>query len=204
MAVRRRLGRWLSCALARSKWAWHMSAPRTDRLVALIILYGLVLTACTHSLAPSAVQVFRDNRFAVTFDYPAGLHRTDKIHRISSSGSNALAATALAADHDNVITIAKFDLHAPVTKDNLDRFTTLFDNVVANVSGRPEHGASIQVGGLPALRYDDVPAPAVADGTSRVVLIIDQTIEYSLTCQSTPAKRLRVIAACDQILLTLS
>lgn len=98
----------------------------------------------------------------------------------------------------------KYVNERPVTASDLDVLLPQFDEAVGNLSAHPVKGTITEIGGLPSIRYDDVEVEGSVPLQSRLAFIFDERDQYLLNCQSTPARRQELNAACDRVLETLA
>lgn len=147
--------------------------------------------------------VFDREEFGFTFEYPTDFTESDDVKIDENLGSEAAASYGIGLDDDNVILVQRYDIEATVTDSNLDQVKRQLDALLSKyVSGTST--TPTEVAGLPALTADGVPVATVSEGESRFVFFFDGDVEYELNCQSTPAHRDEIEAACDQALETLS
>lgn len=146
---------------------------------------------------------FEAKGFGITFDYPEGFEESDDVTINEQQGSEAKESRAVGLDEDNGIIVQRYSLQQNITKDNLDLAKAEFDALVAGLSPDAAKGATTEVAGLPALRYDKVPVGSVEKGESRLIVVFDGATEYLINCQSTPDKRSEINEACDQAVDTL-
>ena len=149
-------------------------------------------------------KTFSHEDFAVTFKYPGNLQQGRVSEVAESAGGEPEAQTALAIDEANAIFLAKYDVNAEVTKENIDSFVPQVDQVVQQLTGNPVSGTTVEVAGLPAIRYDDLALTTPPQGQSRLVFIFDGSVEYMVNCQSTPEEREAITRGCDRALTTMS
>ena len=152
----------------------------------------------------SSEKTFSHGDFAISFKYPGTLQQGQVKAVAESAGGEPLAQTALAVDEANAIFLAKYDVNAEVTPENIDAFVPQVDQVVHQLTGSPVSGRTVEVGGLPGVRYDGVGLRTPPQGQSRLVFLFDGSVEYLVNCQSTPEEREEIIRACDRVLTTLS
>ena len=149
-------------------------------------------------------KTFSDDEFRLTFTYPDDMKEGEVTQIDESAGEGkAVARAALGFDSDNIIGLTKYELSAFVTSANLRGVMPELNGVVSDLAGRPMEGEVTEIGGFPAARYDVLALDAPAQGETRLVYLFDQNVEYQVNCQSTPAKRTELNAACDQVLATL-
>ena len=149
-------------------------------------------------------ETFSHEEFAITFKYPGNFEQGRVSEVAESAGGEPEAQTALAIDEANAIFLAKYDVNAEVTKENIDSFVPQVDQVVQQLTGTPASGRTVEVAGLPAIRYDDLDLRTPPQGQSRLVFVFDGNIEYLVNCQSTPEEREAVTRGCDRVLTTMS
>lgn len=176
-------------------------------LVAVVLVALLVVTldGCGgDGSRASNEKTFSHDGFAITFRYPGNLREAKVSEAIESAGGEPAAETALAIDETNAIFLAKYDINPEVDHGNLGTFVPELDRVVGEQTGSPVGGKTSEVGGLPAIRYDDVELRSPPQGRSRLVYLFDGAVEYLVNCQSTPEKRDEITRACDRVLTTMS
>ncbi len=198
--------------------------PKVRPLI-LVVALGVALAGCggggdestTDTSTPSTgspvtsrpearpgTKTFRNDKFGITFDYPDDFKPGTVTGTAEAAGGKPVAETAVALDEDNALFIAKYVLAAAVTEQNVDDALPEVDSLVRQLSGQPARGRLVEVGGLPAIRYDDVSLKEPANGKSRLAFVFIQNNEYLVNCQSTPPKRSEVDRACDLALGTLA
>ena len=176
--------------------------PRVFRL-AFVAALVTALAACGGG-DDSGPKTFRNDDFGFTFRYPGDFEQGTVKSRAETPGGEPVAETALALDEDNALLIAKYALDVAVTGANIEDVVPEVDGLVRQLTGQPASGRTGEVGGLPAIRYDDVSLKQPPNGRSRLVFLFDQRTEYLINCQSTPAEREEVDRGCDQVLSTLA
>lgn len=152
----------------------------------------------------SSEKTFTHEDFAISFKYPGNLKESRVGETAQSAGGEPVAQTALAVDEANAIFLAKYDVNAEVTRENIGTFVPQVDQVVQQLTGNPISGTTVEVGGLPGVRYDDVALAKPPQGQSRLVFLFDGSVEYLVNCQSTPEERGEITRACDRVLTTMS
>jgi hypothetical protein len=172
-------------------------------LLAAVVLGALVGCGGDGDSA-SSEKTFSHDDFAISFKYPGNLKTSKVGETAQSAGGEPVAQTALAVDEANAIFLAKYDVNAEVTKENIATFVPQVDEVVEQLTGNPIGGTTVAVGGLPGVRYDDVALANPPQGQSRLVFLFDGSVEYLVNCQSTPEERAKITRACDRVLTTMS
>ena len=157
----------------------------------------------TSAVDRSSGKTFRNNDFGFTFRYPDDFEQGTVKSSAETAGGEPVAETALALDEDNALFIAKYALNVAVTGANIEDVVPEVDGLVRQLTGQPASGRTGEVGGLPAVRYDNVSLKEPPNGMSRLVFLFDQKTEYLINCQSTPSEREEVERGCDQVLSTL-
>ncbi len=152
----------------------------------------------------SGEKTFTHEAFAISFKYPGYLKESKVSETAQSAGGEPVAQTALAVDEANAIFLAKYEVNAEVTRENIGTFVPQVDQVVQQLTGNPISGTTVEVGGLPGVRYDDVALAKPPQGQSRLVFLFDGSVEYLVNCQSTPEERGEITRACDRVLTTMS
>ncbi len=151
-----------------------------------------------------ATATFRDDRFDVTFEYPADfeLGRETTVQR--TAGSESTARRGVGLDEDNAIFLSRYDLAAEVGEENADEVQAELDGVVSELVDAEVTGRRADVGGFIAFRYDDLAVEPPADGVSDLVFLFEGRTQYQVNCQSTPLHRSRIEAACELAVDTLA
>lgn len=180
------------------------SQGRSGVAVAVVVALLVALAGCGDDGDTPAEKTFRDDAFSLTFKYPGKFKAVEASKPSRSAGGEPVAHTALAIDEANAIFLARYDLAAAVTSDNLASIVPEVDSLVSQLAGEPASGRTVEVGGLPAIQYDDVDLEEPPEGKSRLVAIFDGSVEYMLNCQSTPEEREEITRGCDLALRTLA
>jgi hypothetical protein len=184
---------------------------RRASLAAVVAAVALLLAGCGGSGdsggsgdggGGNGEKTFSDDRFALTFSYPDDL-RSGEITSVDKAVGTSEADVAIGLDSDNLITISKFELNAPVTSANIATAASEGDGVIAELVGHPVHGEVTEIAGLPAVSYEAIPLDEPAQGESRMLFVFDNKDQYQIDCQSTPEKRAELHAACDHVLGSL-
>jgi hypothetical protein len=147
-------------------------------------------------------ETFDTDGIGVTFKYPSDFKPIKSISFGQSAGADAAARGGVSVDAVNAIIVSRYDLKATIDKDNLAKFKREVDDVIAKLAGKPVSGGEVEYGGLPGYEYS-ISLTKPPNGLSRLVVLFDQTTEYLVNCQSTPAKRDQVEEACRKALDTL-
>ena len=150
----------------------------------------------------NGTKTFEAAEVPVTFQYPASWETSTDPSIASQAGGNAALVRAVALDDHNVIVVETFDLNIAITKSNVNRAKPELDDVVAQLTDKPETGKRVKFAGLPGFEYT-VEVTDPVDAQSRAVFLFDGKTEIELNCQSTSDKRSEVNEACDQALSTL-
>jgi hypothetical protein len=170
------------------------------RLACFVVsIATLSLTSC----GDDSDQVFDRDGFSFTFQYPEGFEETTDISIDQPLGSAPEENVAIALDEHDALLVQRFTLEVQIDEDNLD----LARQEIGRLLAQLDPGASLtagEVAGLPALTADQVTAPSVEGGESRLTFIFDGDQEYLINCQSTPDKRSEIAAACTMALDTLT
>ena len=148
-------------------------------------------------------KTFRDDNFGIAFQYPDDFRVGEVTSIAQAAGGKPVARAAVALDEDNALFVVKYLLATAVTEQNVTDVLPEVDGLVGQLSGQPARGRIVELGGLPAVRYDDVSLTEPANGKSRLAFVFDRNSEYLINCQSTPPARAKVDDACDQALGTL-
>jgi hypothetical protein len=118
-------------------------------------------------------------------------------------GSEAADRVALASDDDNMIVVERSTLNVEVDESNLDQVKQEVDQLFQQVDPSAEAQPG-EIAGLPSLSVDAIAVPTPEDGQSRYTVLFEGDQEYLINCQSTPAGRPEIEAACDLALETLT
>jgi hypothetical protein len=145
---------------------------------------------------------FSSRGIGVTFTYPSSFKPIDKISFQRTAGAEAAARGGVALDKDDAIIVSRYDLKVKITARNLARYKGEVDSVIGRLAGTPVSGRRVTYGGLPGYAYT-ISLTNPASGVSRMAVLFDQATEYLVNCQSTPAKRSAIDAACRTALDTL-
>lgn len=202
----------------------HLTRARPGwRTVPLMVLglVGSLLTACTSdgaisssatdkaSTTKAAVRrtgtVFADPRYGINFTYPKDWRTGNAEDNAKQSTANKPVARAtIGLDDDNGIFVLRYDLAGTVPSSLPPEVATEVNGIVTQISGQPSVGTPTEIGGLPAIRYEEFPLlDDAAKRASRVTFLFDGNAEYEINCQSTPEGRNKVNQGCDQVLATL-
>ena len=173
------------------------------RSVLLLTGAALVLgTAACGGSGGGGDQTFDADGIGVTFKYPSDFKPIKSISFGQSAGADAAARAGVSVDSVNAIIVSRYELKVPITKDNLAKFKGEVDNVISQLAGKRVSGHEVEYGGFPGYEYT-ISLAKPANGQSRLVVLFDQTTEYLVNCQSTPAKRDQIEVACRKALDTL-
>jgi len=150
-------------------------------------------------------HVFSDKNFGFNFTYPKDWSERDpEVDAAQSTGGKPVARAAVGLDNDNAILLLRNDLSQAVAAADLPGHVSELDGIVGQLSGQQSSGTVTEIGGLPAVRYEEV---ALRDDTggrnSRIVFLFDGHTEYELNCQSNAEGRNKINQGCDRALATL-
>lgn len=153
--------------------------------------------------ASEPTKTFTDRDFDITFEYPADLDVMDNVSFGATTGSSGPEASAGAKlGLEDFFAVQRFALNTAVTEQNLEQFVPEADAVFGELAGEDVAAELLEVGGLPALRYEFGPTQPNG-GATRATLVFDGETEYLFTCKSTEAHSEEINAACDVALETL-
>lgn len=169
---------------------------------------GAPVLVCALALAAVAGcgggdKSFHQNGIGITFRYPSAFDQTSRVSFGESAGASAVARGAIALDRTNIITVSRYALKVPITKESLVRYKGEVDGVIGQLAGKPVSGQEVEYGGLPGYQYS-IGLQKPANGASRMVVLFDKATEYLLNCQSVPDGRDAVEKACRTALDTLT
>jgi hypothetical protein len=164
-------------------------------------MLGVTISACGDD---SDVSTFEREGFPFTFEYPGDFELSEDVGFSQSLGQQSEEDTvALGIDDDDALILQSFTLNLEVTADNLSLAKREFDRLLQQVDPSAD-GEEGTIAGFPSLTYDAVDLTTPEDGISRYTVFFEGDQEYLINCQSTPAERDQIEAACDQALETLT
>ena len=166
----------------------------------LLTLAVVLIAGCGGS--DDEVERFEEDGYRISFEYPGDLERTDDVELSETSGQ-AEDTLALGLSEDSAIFIQRYRLQQEVTAENAESAKREIDAVLTRLSGSEVEGEPIEVGDLPAYRYELERLETPEDGRSTIVVVLDGDTEYFLNCQSVPDEREELQEACEQMIDTL-
>ncbi len=199
----------------------HSHRERRGRHTSVLVLagvFGVTLMGCSSEATTSSAndkpattsvtrtgQVFSDKDFGFNFTYPKDWSEGEpQDDAAQSAGGKPGARAAVGLDNDNAILMLRYDLSDDVGAAQLPDHVSELDGIVSQFSGNQSSGTVTDIGGLPAVGYEEF---ALADDasarSSRIVFLFDGKTEYEINCQWTPEGRERINQGCDQVLATL-
>jgi hypothetical protein len=145
----------------------------------------------------------------VTFDYPADLIdvTSQESFNAQTQNSNVVWSVDLGfADLIDVVDITAYG-QTGITPANLAAHKTEITNTITGLFGSGTVSGPIDttLGGLSGYEFDG--SGTTSDGTpftSVIVVVFNDTLEYFVNCQSTPAHSPEIAAACDEIRSTFA
>lgn len=93
----------------------------------------------------------------------------------------------------------RYDLKATIGKGDLEAVKPEVDQLFEQALGQPADGKATEIGGLPALMYAFT-VKGRPDEESRLHVIFDGNVEYTINCQSNDERREDLEKACDTAL----
>jgi len=199
----------------------HSHGARERRHTLVLVLasvLGATLVGCSSEATTSAANdtpgttkvtrtghVFSDSNFRFNFSYPKDWFKgSANKDADQSTGGKPTARAAVGFDDDNGVLMSRYDLSADVTAAELPDHVSELDGIVSQFSGQRSSGTVADIGGLPAVAYEEFALPEDPNGrSSRVIFLFDGKTEYEINCQWTAQGRERVNQGCDQVLGTL-
>lgn len=148
-------------------------------------------------------MTFEREGFPFTFEYPDSFELTEDVSVAQTLGGGSDDSVALALDDDNAIIVSRFTLNVEVDESNLAQVKQEADQLFQQVDPSAEAQPG-EIAGFPSLSLDAVAVPTPEDGESRYTVLFEGDQEYTINCQSTPAGRPEIEAACDLALETLT
>ena len=181
-----------------------MSRRLSSLALALALAAALALSACGGDDSDdSSPKTFSNDAYPFTFEYPGSLVETSDVSVDQNLGSGqANDNVGLGLTESDLILLQHVTLNAQVTQDDFDAVKKQFDQLISQVQPGAS-GTAGETGGFPSITYEDVPAPSVQDGTSKITFLFEGDNEYLINCQSTPDRSDEIASACDQVLSTL-
>ena len=172
---------------------------RSSWLPALLACVVVMPVAC----GSSEPEMFDEEGFAITFEYPGDFERTTDVNAERGEGVPE-ESVALAMSEDNAIFVQRYGLGRTVTAGDARAVQRELDEVLGDLAGTEVSGERIDAGGLLAFRYeiDDLQEPE--DGRSTIVAVFDGDTEYFINCQSVPDGREELDEACERAIETLA
>jgi hypothetical protein len=168
----------------------------------LLGIFALAIEAVGCGGGGSSDKSFDVDGIGITFKYPSDFKPIKNISFGQSAGADAAARAGISVDTVNAITVSRYDLKVPITKDNLAKFKAEVDSVISQLAGKRVNGREVEYGGLPGYEYT-ISLTRPVRGLSRLEVLFDRATEYLFNCQSAPAKRSKVEDACRKALDTL-
>jgi len=149
--------------------------------------------------------VFSNSQFGFNFTYPKEWQEAEiKGDPDQSFGSKPTARIAVALDDNNAVLLARYDLAQTVTAADVAGQVSDLNGAMTQFAGEPTAGTVTEIGGLPAVGYNEFALPNDPDTrSSRVTFLFDGNVEYEINCQSNPEGHDELNKACDQVLSTL-
>jgi hypothetical protein len=178
-----------------------LSLPRIVPQAAALVCLALAIAGCGSS--DEEVERFDEQGYGITFEYPGELERTEDVS-LSESAGEAQDTLALALSEQSGIFVQRYRLRERVTEENLDAARREFERLLSRLTGGRVEGETLDVGELPALRYEIEDLETPPDGRSTIVIVLDDRTEYFLNCQSVPDDRAELQDACRQMIETLA
>jgi hypothetical protein len=172
------------------------------RRTGLLLLSLIALAVETAGCGGGGDKSFDATGIGITFKYPSGFKQIKDVSFGRSAGANAAARAGISVDAVNAITVSRYDLKVPITKDNVAKFKGEVDNVISQLAGKRVSGHEVEYAGFPGYEYT-ISLTKPANGLSRLEVLFDRATEYLFNCQSTPPKRSKIEDACRQALDTL-
>jgi hypothetical protein len=193
-----------ACSKGSSSQGSASSAAATSSPTTVISPTPATTPSASTSAAP---QTYASN--GVTFDYPAYLTdvTSQESFNAQTQNSNVVWGVDLGfADLINVVDVTAYG-QTGITPANLAAHKTEITNTITGLFGSGTVSGPIDttLGGLSGYEFDG--SGTTSDGTpftSVIVVVFNDTLEYFVNCQSTPAQSAEIAAACDQIRSTFA
>ena len=149
---------------------------------------------------------FEREGFPFTFEYPDSFELRENVtvgQTLGGESDEVDDRVALALDDDNLIAVERVALEVVVDESNLDQAKQELDQLFQQVDPSAESQPG-EIAGLRSLSLDAIAVPTPEDGESRFTVLFEGDQQYVIACQSTPAGRPEIEAACDLALETLT
>ena len=172
--------------------------PSLLRLLPLLACLLLVPVAC----GSDEPEMFDEEGFGITFEYPGDFERTTDID-VDRGVGEATESVALATSEDNAIFVQRYELDRTVTPDDAEAVKAELDRVLGELAGTEISGKRVDAGGPLAFRYEIVKLQTPENGRSTIVAVFDGDVEYFINCQSVPDGREELDEACERAIETL-
>ncbi len=174
----------------------------TRRRVACIGHAAALLAVAWGGSASGGSKTFDEKGFAITFKYPSSFETATSITFAKRAGGAAVDRKGMGLDAYNLIIVSRFQLRVSVTSANVAQVRNESDRLFSQVFGKRLHGRRIVIGGLPGYEYRGALSKP-PQGRSRIEVLFDRKVEYTVSCQSTPKRRAELDRGCQQALRTL-
>jgi hypothetical protein len=142
-----------------------------------------------------------------SFSYPEEWTEGEEFEARAQLGREATSQVAVAPGHGQDGVLVEVGPVSPsISGGNIDQFKAEFAQAVESlfqeVEGELTAGpARVQVGGLPALRFEATGVTSQGVRTrSRLTLVFDGLTQYTVNCQFTPEGAEEIERGCDQVL----
>jgi hypothetical protein len=143
------------------------------RRTGLLLLGIIALAVETAGCGGGSDKSFDAKGIGITFKYPSDFKQIKDVSFGRSAGANAAARAGISVDAVNAITVSRYELKIPITKDNLAKFKGEVDNVISELAGKRVSGHQVEHGGLPGYEYT-ISLTKPANGLSRLEVLFDQ------------------------------
>jgi hypothetical protein len=185
-------------------------APRPARRglaltpVALIVLAGLVLSACNAS-STGGIQTYRAH--GVSFDYPAGWRHASQSTNVAVGAVRyKLWGTAFGMDRAHWINVGAYRVNpgpeiglGPVPPGVKTNFRRLYKQVGGVLQAGPE---KITMGGMPGLLARGTRTDQGVVVGNTFAFAFNGTTEYVVICEHERQDTAGMVRACDQVIRT--
>ncbi len=152
--------------------------------------------------ASGGSKTFDEKGFAFTFKYPSSFQKATSITTAKHAGGSAVDRKGVGLDRYNLIFVSRFQLRISVTAANVAQVRNETDGLFSQLFGKRLRGKRVLIGGLPGYEYRGALSKP-PQGRSRIEVLFDRKVEYTVNCQSTPKRRAELDRGCQQALSTL-
>ena len=176
-----------------------MPAMSPPRLAAVLCLTAaLAAGGCGSSDddgQAEGTKAFEAKGIDITFDYPEEMKKSSEVELGETVGAKAKVTAGVGFDKRNAIIVQRFDLKREINEGDLEAVKPEVDRLLEQALTKFADGQPTEVGGLPALQYE-FEVQGRPGERSRLLVIFDGDVEYTINCQSNEKRREEMDKAC--------